>query len=127
MTLVEVGDQPRVLGLPPELLLGQGTGGGAVQQGERGHPAEVALGLLAGDGGHREIQLLADDGGDVAKRDGLISYPMQPCPGGRFLHRQPEQVRGVQPVHGAPPIGPSPAYAETPLSRAMPMMAGMKP
>jgi MFS family permease len=106
VTLVEVGDQPRVLGLPPEPLLGQGAGGGAVQQGERGHPAEVARGLLAGDGGHREVQVSADDGGDVAERDGLVGHPVQPRPGGRFLQRQPEQVRGVQQVHAAPAAGP---------------------
>ena len=68
-----------------------------------------------------------DDGGDVAERDGLVGDPVQPRAGGRFLQRQPEQVRGVQPVHGGPPVGSVARYAETPLSRAMPMMAGTKP
>ena len=48
---IEVGDQPGVLGLPPEQLLGQGAGGRAVEQGEGGHPGKVALRFLAGDGG----------------------------------------------------------------------------
>jgi hypothetical protein len=34
VAFVEVGDEPGVLGLPAELLLGQGAGGGAVEQGE---------------------------------------------------------------------------------------------
>jgi hypothetical protein len=48
----------------------------------------------------------SDDGGDVAERDGLVGDSVQPRAGGCFFQRQPEQVRGIQSVHGAPPVGP---------------------
>jgi hypothetical protein len=77
----------------------------------------------------------ADDGGDVPERDGLVGDPVQPPAGWRFLQRQLEQVRGVQPVHGAPPVGSVTDVCRHPfvpgdadeVSRAMPMRAGMKP
>ena len=82
VAFVEVREQSGVLGLPSESLAGQGAGGGAVEQGEGGHPGEVGLRLLGGDGGDREVQVLADDGGDVAERDGLVGDCVQPRAGG---------------------------------------------
>jgi len=52
------------------------------------------------------LQVLADDVGDVADRYTLVANAMQSWAGGRcFQGGEPEQVRGVESVHGGPAVG----------------------
>ena len=73
---------------------------------EQREPAEVGVGFLAGDGGHRQVQVPADDRGDVAERHALVADRVQARACGRGLQGQPEQARGIEPVHGGPAVGP---------------------
>ena len=106
MAFVEVRDEPGLDGVPAEPLLGQRARGRDVDGREPREPAEVAVRLLAGDRGHRQVQVLADDLGDVAERHALVADRVQPGARGRGLQGQPEQARGIEPVHRGPAVGP---------------------
>src|SRR4030088_1774575 len=56
--------------------------------------------------GHRHVEMPADDFGDLPDRNTLVTDAMQPSPGRPPLHRQSEQLSGVQSVHRGPSIGP---------------------
>jgi AcrR family transcriptional regulator len=106
VALVEVRDEPGLDGVPAEPLLGDRAAGRDVHGREQREPAEVGVGLLAGDGGHRQIQVPADDRGDVPERHALVADRVQARARGRGLQGQPEQARGIEPVHGGPAVGP---------------------
>ena len=93
-------------GLPSQLLAGQGAGGRDVHRREQREQAEMVLRLFRRESGYGQVQVPADDLGDVKERHALVIDPVQPRARGCCLQGQPEQVRGVQPVHGGPAVGP---------------------
>src|SRR5271166_4321185 len=77
VTFVEVLDQPRPCGIPVQNFLREGVRGRIVERGEQRQKAELA-GLLGGNAGYRQIQMAADDAGDVTERHALVGNPVQP-------------------------------------------------
>jgi hypothetical protein len=73
VALVEVGDEPGVRGVPSEPPAGQGAGGRAVDRREKREQAEMAIRLPGGEGGHRHVQVTADNLGDVPERHALVA------------------------------------------------------
>ena len=57
-------------------------------------------------GGHRDAEVPADHLGDGADRHAFVGDRVQRRPRRGLLHGQAEQVRGVEPVHGGPAVGP---------------------
>lgn len=54
----------------------------------------------------RQVQMAADDFGNVTYRDAVLGQAVQPRTRVRVLQRETEQVGGVKAVHGGPSIGP---------------------
>lgn len=59
---------------PAQFLLGENAGGRDVQAEEGADPAGVGSCVLGCDGGDRDIELAADDLGDVAGCDPFLAY-----------------------------------------------------
>ena len=102
------------------LVAGTSAGGSA-------RAAEVLACVLGRDGDHRELEVATDHLGDLADRHAFVGDPMQNRSGRGRLQRQAEELRGIEPVHGGPAVGPSPMWPETAFSRAMSIRAATKP
>src|SRR4029077_6093881 len=73
---IEIGNQCSVNRMPPQPLLSERAGSGAVDRNEVRDPAEMSgrfLGRLAHD---RHIKLAADCGGDVAEGNAFVADSM---------------------------------------------------
>ena len=84
----------------------------------------MVLGFFRSLAHHGNIQAAADHPSDVSERYALIGDPMIPGSCGNLLKREPVEMSSMEPVREGQRLSPSPAYAETPFSRAMAIRVG---
>src|SRR5215472_14256490 len=98
VALVQVVHEPRLDRPPPEQLAGQSAGGRLVDREYVPNEAELLNRHRRGG----QVQMAADDSGDVAGWHPLVADRVQPRSWRRLLDRQTEKVRGIQYVHRGP-------------------------
>ena len=98
---LKIVKQARVGGLPGELLAGQCAGSWLVHA---EHVAEEAEALGWDDLG-RQIELAADGFGDRTHRVALVADLVCHRAGSRVFEDQPEELGGVEAMHGRPALG----------------------
>ena len=90
--------------MPAQQPLRQFARGGAVQCKESAQETEMPGRLFERNGYDRQTQVAADDLRDFPHRYPLLTDAVQPTTRRRRLHRQAEEMGGIEPVHRRPAV-----------------------
>jgi len=101
---IEVDEQPWSAGFPTELVTGASAGGRIVRCGEAPEITELFRCFPGRYGADRDVEFPANYFGDGTERDSLLGCTVIARPRDTFFQRQPEQPRGITPMHGRPAI-----------------------
>src|SRR2546426_1562742 len=103
---LEIGDETRLVWVPSKPLSRHRARGRKVEREETREPGEVRGGLFGGLRDDRHVQASADDLRDLPGRHALVGNAEKRRSRRTLLERQPEEMRGIEPVHRGPPVAP---------------------
>ena len=105
MSLFEVIDESGLRRLPVKELSGERARRHRVDAPkEPSDPAEVRGRILESDRCHGDIEVPSDHFGDRSSRHALVADGMQHGSRRRLVQRESEQMRGIETMHGRPPV-----------------------
>ncbi len=103
---VEIGNERRLLRLPPQQFPSSLARGRAVDRCDMHEPAKVVGYFLGGFGDDRHVQAAADHASDVSERHALVGKPVIPGSCGALLKHESVEMSRIEPMHRGPGVEP---------------------